>query len=397
MLAVSPPSAAMPRAARRAVIVFFMLHGLLVASWIVRIPDVKAHLGLSDGALGLALLGPPAGAVAGQVLVGWLLGVYGSKTISVSMAVAWCLLFPLLGLAPNLPALLTLLVLYGLVSGGLDVAMNAQATVVERRYGRPLLASFHGAWSVASLIAAGVGGVLAGRSVPVAPHFLAVALLVLAVVGVARRRLIADEGAPMADARRPVALLPRALVPLGLLALCALLFEGAVTNWAAVYLRDILGSPPTEAAAAYVAFTLTMTVARLTGDRLTLRLGPAAVVRGGGLLALAGLLVFLLSPLPLGVILGCALIGAGLACVLPVTISAATRTTAAAPGRAISALVTVGYAGDLLGPPLVGAVAQLVSLRGALSLLGLAALTLLFLGGRVQVPLPSSPTSVGDA
>lgn len=178
-------------------------------------------------------------------------------------------------------------------------------------------------------------------------------------------------------------------MPLGILALCALLFEGAVVNWAAVYPRDTLGSPPTEAA--YVAFTLTMTVVRLTGDRLTLRLGAAAVVRGGGLLALAGLLVFLLSPLLPGAILGCALIGAGLACVVPLAISAA-GATAAAPGRAISAMVTVGYAGNLLGPPLIGALAAVLSLRGALSLLCLAALALLLVGGRVQ-PLSSTATT----
>src|SRR2546423_10813218 len=103
-----------------------MLHGLVFASWIVRIPDVKAHIGLSDGELGLALLGAPAGAIAGQFLVGWLLQKYGSKSITVAMAIAWCLLFPLLGLASNMLVLMFVLALYGLLSGGLDVAMNAQ-------------------------------------------------------------------------------------------------------------------------------------------------------------------------------------------------------------------------------------------------------------------------------
>ena len=169
-----------------------------------------------------------------------------------------------------------------------------------------------------------------------------------------------------------------------MLAFCALLVEGAIGDWSAVYLRETLGSPPTEAAAAFVVFTLLMTVGRLTGDYLTLRFGPARIVQGGGLLAFVGLLLFLLSPLPLVAIGGCALIGAGLACPFPLVISAAARNTSIAPGRAISAMATIGYCGNLLGPPLIGAMAELFSLRGALSLLCLAALTLLLIGGQAR-------------
>ncbi len=383
----SPSTAAPPRRARVAVITFFMLHGLIFASWIVRIPDVKAQLGLSDGELGLALLGAPVGAVAGQFLVGRLLSRYGSKTITTAMAVAWCLLFPLLGLAGQLLVLMGLLFVYGLLAGGFDVAMNAQAATVEQRYGRPIMASFHGTWSVASLIAAGIGGFLAGHHVPVELHFLAVAGVVLAVTTFAQRALLADVPVPAAE-QPGFTLLPRALMPLGLLAFSVLLVEGAIGDWSAVYLREALGSPPTEAALAFVVFNLLMTAGRLTGDQLTVRVGPAAMVRGGGLLALAGLLLFLLSPLPLPAIAGCALIGAGLACPFPLVISAAARNHSTAPGLAISAMATVGYAGNLLGPPLIGALAELFTLRSALSVLGLAALTLLLLGRQVT-PRPA--------
>lgn len=391
MLTVSPPgTTAPPRRARLAVIIFFMLHGLIFASWIVRIPDVKAQLHLSDGELGLALLGAPVGAISGQFLVGWLLSKYGSKTITVAMAVAWCLIFPLLGLAPNMVVLMGVLFLSGLLTGGFDVAMNTQAALVEQRYGRPIMANFHGTWSVAGLIAAGIGGFLAGHQVAVEQHFLAVALLVLLVVAIAQRDLIVEER-PTAGERHSFALLPRALVPLGLLAFCVLLVEGAVGDWSAVYLREVLGSPPTEAAAAFVVFNLLMTIGRLTGDNLTLRLGPALMVRGGGLLALAGLLLFLLSPLPLVAICGCALIGAGLASPFPLVISAAARNALIPPGRAIASMATIAYAGNLLGPPLIGGVAELVSLRGALSLLGLAALIMLLFGNHVQ---PAGSASV---
>ncbi|HEX2909756.1 MAG TPA: MFS transporter [Chloroflexia bacterium] len=384
MLQVSSTQpAALLRRARLAVIVFFMLHGLLFASWIVRIPDVKAHLGLSNGELGLALLGAPVGAIAGQFLVGWLLGKYGSKPITVVMAVTWCFLFPLLGLAPHMLVLLVVLFFYGLLSGGMDVAMNAQAASVEKRYGRPIMASFHGTWSIASLSAAGIGGFLAGQRVAVELHFVVVALLVLLGVGFAQRWLI-REGQLSAGVGNSFGVLPRSLFALGMLAFCVLLVEGAISDWSAVYLREAFGSPPTEAAAAFVAFSLLMTIGRLTGDYLTLRFGPARIVQGGGLLALAGLLLFVLSPLPFVAIAGCALIGAGIACPFPLVISAAARNSTLAPGRAISAMATVGYCGTLLGPPLIGTLAELFSLRGALTLLCLAALSLLLAGGQVE-------------
>jgi MFS family permease len=379
----STQPAAPPRQARRAVILFFMLHGALSATWIVRIPDVKAQLGLSDGELGLALLGAPAGAITGQFLVGWLLGKYGSKPITVAMALTWCLLFPLPGLAPDMVGLLCVLFLYGLLSGGFDVAMNAQAAAVEQLYGRPIMAFFHGTWSVASLLAAATGGFLAGHGLPVELHFLATALIVLIGVAFTQGGLLA-EARPTTRERHAFVLLPRSLFGLGILAFCVLLVEGAISDWSAVYLRETLGSPPTEAALAYVVFSLLMTVGRLTGDYLTVRLGPTRIVRFGGLLTLTGLLLFLLSPLPLVAIGGCALIGAGIACPFPLVISAAARNTSLAPGRAISAMATVGYTGTLLGPPVIGVLAELFSLRGALSLLGLAALSMLVAGGQVQ-------------
>lgn len=384
MSAVSPAvTDAPPRRARIAVIIFFMLHGLTFASWIVRIPDVKVQLGLSDGELGLALLGAPVGAVAGQFLVGWLISKYGSKRITIWMAVAWSLIFPLLGLAPQLFVLMFFLFLSGVVTGGFDVAMNAQAATVEKLYKRPIMANFHGTWSVASLIAAGIGGYLAGRAVPVEWHFLGVSAFVLVVTVFAQRDLVAEER-PESTERHSFALLPKALLPLGMIAFSVLLFEGAISDWSAVYLRETLDSPPTEAAAAFVVFNLLMTAGRLTGDALTLRLGSSIVVRAGGVLALAGLLIFVLSPWPLLAISGCALIGAGLAMPFPLVISAAAGNVNVPPGRAISSMATVGYAGNLLGPPLIGSVSELVSLRGALGLLCLASLTLILLSSYVQ-------------
>jgi MFS family permease len=373
----------LPRRARLAVTILFLAHGLVFASWLVRIPDVKTQLRLSDGELGLALLGAPGGVFLGQFLVGWLLPRWGSRNIITLMALGWCAVFPLLGLAPNLPLLLLGLVLYGLFGGGMDVAMNAQAAFVEGRYGRPIMAGFHGMWSVAGMAGAAVGGLLAGHGLPVELHFLAVVAVALPAVVLARRGLSVDLQAP-AGAAHPFVLLPPALLPLAVIAFSVLLCEGAIGDWSTVYLRDSLGSAPGLAATGYVVFSLLMTAGRLTGDWLTLRFGPARIVRAGGLLVLAGMAVILLTQTPTAAIVGFGLIGAGVACPFPLVLSAAARTPGIAAGRAIAAMATVGYMGSFSGPPLIGSVAEILTLRGALGLLVLVGLLMLWGGGRVQ-------------
>jgi MFS family permease len=373
----------LPRRARFAVTTLFLVHGLIFASWIVRIPDIKAQLRLSDGELGLALLGAPGGVFLGQFLVGWLLPRWGSRTIITLMALGWCAVFPFLGLAPNLPLLMLVLVLYGLFSGGMDVAMNAQAALVEGRYGRPIMAGFHGMWSVAGMAGAAAGGFLAGRGLPVELHFLAVVAVALPAIALARRGL-SVELQPPAAATQAFALLPAALLPLGVIAFSVLLCEGAIGDWSTVYLRESLGSAPGVAATGYVVFSLLMTAGRLTGDWLTLRLGPARIVRAGGVLVVAGMGVILLTQAPPAAIFGFGLIGAGVACPFPLVLSAAARTPNMAAGRAIAAMATVGYMGSFTGPPLIGWVAEMLTLRGALGLLILAGFIMLVVGGRVQ-------------
>jgi MFS family permease len=376
----APP---LPRRARWAVTVIFLAHGLIFASWLVRIPDIKAQLRLSDGELGLALLGAPGGVFLGQFLVGWLLPRWGSRNIITLMAFGWCVVVPFLGLAPNLPLLMLVLVFYGLFSGGMDVAMNAQAAFVEGRYGRPIMAGFHGMWSVAGMAGAAVGGWLAGRGLPPELHFLAVVAVALPAVVLARPGLSVDLQAP-AGAGGSFALLPPALLPLGVIAFSVLLCEGAIGDWSTVYLRESLGSTPGLAATGYIVFSLLMTGGRLTGDWLTLQFGPARIVRAGGLLVVAGMAVILLTQAPPAAILGFALIGAGVACPFPLVLSAAARTPNIAAGRAIAAMATAGYMGAFIGPPLIGSVAEILTLRVALGLLIVTGLLMLLVGGRVQ-------------
>ncbi len=198
-----------PRRARLAVTTLFVVHGLVFASWIVRIPDIKAQLRLTDGELGLALLGAPIGVLGGQFLVGWLLPKWGSRRLSVLLALAWFVVFPFLGLTPHVLILMLVLVLYGLTAGGMDVAMNAQAAAVEHAYGQPIMASFHGMWSVAGMIGALAGGWLVGQRVPILFHFLGVIIVAGLGVALAARGLL-NEQQPPATETPALVRLPRA-------------------------------------------------------------------------------------------------------------------------------------------------------------------------------------------
>src|SRR5919197_369316 len=226
------------RRARVAVVVAFLVSGAGFTNWAARIPAVKDHIGLSTGELGIALLGPALGA-----------------------------------LASSLPALVAALVLFGSSGGALDVAMNGQAVAVEQRYRRPLLAGFHGIWSLGTVVGALLGGAAAAVGLAPAPH-LALAAALLLVLGVTTTRWLLPSSADRAERGGPRLRRPSgALVLLAAIAFCGLLCEGAVYDWSTVYLRDSLGSSEGLAVSGYVAFTATMTAGRLVGDAVRARIG----------------------------------------------------------------------------------------------------------------------------
>ena len=365
------------RAARLAVSTIFFANGFVVASWAARIPAVREQLGLSTSALGLALLATAVGSLLAMSQAGALAARVGSRPVIVVAGVCFCATLPLLALAPSLPLLAGALLLYGAGNGAMDVAMNTQGVAVERRYGRPIFTAFHALFSLGGLAGAFVGGLVAARGTTPLPHFLVAAVVMGGVVVVASQFLLppsADAGGAGSAFAWPT----RALLALGLVAFCIVLGEGAISDWSAIYLAGTAHTGPGLAAAGYAAFSLLMAAGRLTGDRLTLWLGPAALVRAGGLTAAAGLLLALLVPWAPLALLGFALVGAGFSVVFPIALSAAGRTPGMAPGNAIAAVAACGYFGFLVGPPVIGFAASALNLRLALGVVvllsGLAAL-----------------------
>ena len=380
---VVPGTIHLSRTARLAVTAIFFTNGALIANWFARVPDVKQQLGLSEGALSIALLCMAIGALVAQPTAGWVIGRVGSRRVTVVMALANCAALLLPGFAPSLPILMVTLFLVGASNGGLDVAMNAQAALVERRYGRPIMNSFHALWSVGGLIGAALGGLAAARALATGPHFVMAAAVGAVMMLVAVRGLVVDGPAPASHG--PAFALPtRALLPMGIVALSALICEGAIGDWGAIYLREGLGSPAGVAAAGYAFFALTMAGGRFAGDWLTTRFGSGSIVRGGGALVVAGIGLALISVTPAIAIVGYGLVGAGVSTIFPLIMSAAARTPGVAPGTGIAAMATAGYTGFLLGPPLIGGLAELFSLRGALAILAIFGLVIVLLGSRVR-------------
>jgi len=370
------------RSARLAVAGIFALNGLALANWISRIPDVKQQLGLSDQLLGLTLFFAAIGALLAQPTVGWLIGRVGSRRMTTLMLLAFCLSIVLPGLAGDMLSLMGALFIVGACNGGLDVAMNAQAALVEQRYARPIMSSFHGLWSIGGLAGAALGGLVATQGISVRTHLLSVAVVATVLGVIATRWLVVDDG-ERHEAGPSFALPPRALLLLGFIAFGVLLCEGAIADWGAVYLREGLNSSPAIAATGYAIFSLLMAAGRLTGDGLALRFGPAGVVRGGGALVALGIGLAIGSAVPAIAIVGFGLIGAGLACSFPLILSAAARTPGMAASTGIAAMATAGYTGFLVGPPLIGTLAEAVTLRGALGLLGIVGILVAVLGGVV--------------
>jgi predicted MFS family arabinose efflux permease len=351
------------------------------------VPAVKHGLGLDDWRLSAALLGLAAGAIAGQLGAGRLVDRFGSVRVARPTALLEGVLLLPAAYAPSLPLLCAALLVLGANHGILNVAMNANALGVQRAYGRPIISSFHAVYSIGGFAGAAVGGLCAHLGWSPRGTFLLVAAGALGLAGWALAWIAPEPpaGAPGDDRSGGLS----GVYVLGALAFCALVGEGAAADWSAVYLRDDLGGTAGFAAAGYAAFAIAMTAGRLVGDRLTARLGPVRLVRLGGLLAAAGLGAALLIGDRYAGVAGFAALGAGLACVAPQVFSAATARNPAQPARALSVAVSMGYAGFLAGPVLIGAATRAVPLPVALILP--AALALLVAASAAAVRTRAAP------
>jgi MFS family permease len=377
------------RSARAAATLSFFVTGAVFASWAGRIPAVQERLALSPGGLSVALVGSEAGAIAGLTAGARLATARGSRW---SLRAGFAMYPPALvaaAAAPDLALLAVALVVMGAANSIVDVAINVQGVELERRYGRPLLSGLHSAHSFGVLGGGLVGTVLAAHEVAPLAHFAGVAAIAVAASQAAAALLVTERSAP--GRSRPAVsrgrLPERALARLGLLAFAAFFVEGAANDWSAVHLRLVHDASPAFAAAAFTAFSSTLALVRMLGDRLAARHGRAALTRAAAVTAACGAVVVVAAPSATVALVGWSLLGAGMAPIAPTLLGAASQAGVATPPAAIATVSTIGYAGSFAGPPIIGAVAELSSLPAALVLLVGGTLGIALAAGRA---LPTS-------
>ena len=370
-----------PTKERVATLAVFLANGFGIGAWAVEVPRIKESLSLSDTSLGIALFAFALGAIVAMPLAGRLAPRFGSGRATALLAVAFVIALPLPAFVPDLVSLCVVLLVLGAANGALDVSMNGHASTIETQWKAPIMSSFHAAWSAGGLLGAATGAMIQKWGVGVAGGLVlpdaVIGVLVLAAAMLALRDLGPRASAPASGFALPSA----GVMKLAALAFLCMMVEGAVADWSAVFLRSALDGEASAAALGYSAFAFSMAACRIVGDVSVGRFGSGTVVGLGGLIAATGLALVLGLPNVVTACVGFALVGVGLANIVPVIFSAAGRSTLT-PAIGVSMAATAGYAGFLVGPPLIGFGAGFVGLRLALCVLLVAAVIVCLLGGK---------------
>jgi len=355
--------------ARLAVSGAFLLTGIGTGIWATHIPLVRARLGIDPAVLGLALFTMAFAAIITMPLAGVALARLGSRLPAAATMIAFTVLTPLPILARSLPVFFVGVFLFGTTIGALDVAINLQATEIETARARPTMSSFHGFFSIGGLVGAGLGAAIiaAGWGDGSGAALLAVPLLALAIVAA----LNLWPSVKPVEAEPRLMLPNRATLALGVLVFLVYAIEGAVTDWSALFLSTVKQASAAGAAAGFAAFSVAMAVLRLVGDNVVARLGQKSTLTAGGALIAAGLALSVALPDPALAAVAFALVGVGAANVVPVVFSAASRTPGMPSSAGVAAVATMGYAGFLTMPPVLGFIARGFGLSAMLTVVAL--------------------------
>ena len=355
------------RSHRWAVAVFFFLAGLCFASWASRIPDIKQKLELNDAGLGAVLVALPVGLMTSLPIAGWLVSRWGSKKVVILAATGYPLTLVFLGAVQHSWQLAAVLFVFGLFGNLFNISVNTHAVGVEALYKRPIMASFHGTWSLAGFSGAAIGTLAVSGSLAPLYHFALICSAVILALLVTRTYLLPTDAG---KSSQPIFAKPdAAILKLGLIAFGSMVCEGTMFDWSGVYFQKVVMVPEQQITLGYVAFMSTMAGGRFIGDRLTARLGAKRMLQCSGLVIAVGLFTAVLFPTVIPATAGFLLVGIGVSSVVPLVYSSAGKSKTMLPGVALAAVSTIGFFGFLFGPPLIGFIAQAASLRVSFSVI----------------------------
>ncbi|MFD1256667.1 MFS transporter [Mucilaginibacter terrae] len=368
---------------RLAVGAIFFLPGLIFASWASRIATIQQTLHLSDAGLGAILFSIPVGLMLSLPFAGWFISHIGSRKLAIIGLLVYAIALVGLGAAPTVPLLITCMVLYGFASNTVNIAVNTQAVATEKIYGKPIMASFHGLWSLAGFGGAAIGTLMIGKSIIPLHHFVLIFTAIMIGLAICQRYLL-DDSTP-AEVGPAFVLPDRPLIKLGIIAFCSLICEGAMFDWSVIYFKKVLNAEGAWMGAGYTCFMCTMAMGRFVADWFAARFGLKQILQLSGLLTASGLMVAVIFPHLYTAMLGFLLVGFGVSSVVPMVYSVAGRSKTMSPGMALAAVSTIGFVGFLIGPPVIGFVAQAFSLRMSFILIAVMGLCVTGISSKVKL------------
>ncbi len=374
---------------RVALAIIFALRGFVLGNWIARIPAIAENLDVSRSELGSVLIAGAIGALISFQVTAPRISQWGTARSIGIFGPLWVLAMPLAIFSPSPAFFFLAFLLYGFMNGTVDVALNAQAVEIERRIDTPVMSSMHGFFSVGALVGTAVGGGLAAVGVAIGAQFLTIALLVATTWILLTPNLVPDEPVDAAPVkrRRPIfSIGPRVLWPLGAIAFCCGVMEESLADWGALFLTQDLGANPGTAAMGYTIFSGTMLIGRLFGDPLVARVGPVAILRGGAAMGAAGIALGVLINTPWSFLMVFAFAGLGFSTVIPIVYRAAGSTPGVPRAEGVAAVATMCYSAFLIGPPAMGFISDMVSLRFAFALVGMLVTLIIVLAPSVARP-----------
>ncbi|KAA2243335.1 MFS transporter [Chitinophaga agrisoli] len=370
------------RTYRIAVCIFFFIAGLTYSSWACRIHDMKAHFGLNNAGLGGVLFALPIGLMVSLPVSGWMVTRLGSRRVLIAAGLLFPFMLGMIGLATQIWQLVIILFLFGFMNNVFEIAMNTQAVGVEALYGRSVMASFHGLWSLAGFTGVAVGTLAVNLNWPVWQHFWIIGLACWLLVLTGWRFLL-PEDAP-AEAQPLFARPDRKILLLGLIAFASLVTEGTMFDWSGVYFQKIVEAPESLTTVGYIAFMGTMAGGRFLADGIVTRFGTKHVLQCASLISTTGLLLAIFAPGIITATLGFLLVGLGVSSIVPLVLALAGKSKTLPPGVAIAAVSTVGFLGFLIGPPLIGFIAEALSLRWSFALIALFGASTILLASKID-------------
>ncbi|MHB8206495.1 MFS transporter [Mucilaginibacter sp.] len=342
--------------------VMFFLAGLCFASWASRIVTVQQTLGLSDAGLGAVLFSLPVGLMCSLPFSGWIITIIGSKRLLIISLIVYSVALISLSLAQNVVQLIGCLICFGFASNSVNISVNTQAVAAEVMYKKPIMASFHGLWSLAGFTGAGIGTFMIANGIVPLHHFVLITAIVVVMIILTAKYLKDDK----VTNSGPVFVMPdKSLIMLGIIAMCSMICEGAMFDWSVIYFKKVVLAPTALVGIGFTAFMCTMAGGRFIADWFAHRYGLKRILQTSGSLTVTGLLIAVIFPYFYTAMAGFLLVGAGVSSVVPMVYSAAGKSKTMAPGVALAAVSTIGFIGFLFGPPIIGFIAGLATLRAS--------------------------------